>query len=120
MEERLIQIMSDNSLTYTKMADMIGYSPNTVYYWTKGRNKPTIDAVMTICKTFNVSADWLLFGKRDGYMFEAVCSYDGKTVVGFLMDIRGDYCFIKPVDSGEGYRCDLDTLKRYIDGDKLC
>jgi len=63
MKERLIQILSDNSLTYSGMAERIGYTDRAVYSWVTERNKPTVDAVIAICKEFHISADWLLFGE---------------------------------------------------------
>ena len=47
------------------------------------------------------------------YMFRANRSMDGKEVIGFLVDVLGDQCILKPHNVSKCERCDTDTLVRY-------
>lgn len=39
---------------------MLNYSRETVVAWERGRKLPSYDAIIGICKYFDVSSDWLL------------------------------------------------------------
>ena len=46
-------------------------------------------------------------------MYMAENSYNGDIVTGFLIDIQGEYCFIKPIGTSKAFRCDLGSLKKF-------
>lgn len=48
----------------------IGVTKNTWSRYEKGKTHPKIDQVMKIIDVFNISADWLLFGK--GYPYQNI------------------------------------------------
>ena len=58
------KIMNNNSLSLIAFAEKIGFTQPSVSKWLSGSIKPSVDAVMSICNEFDVSADWLLFGKE--------------------------------------------------------
>ncbi len=64
MAERLREIRTEAGLTQAKFGEMLSVSQDTVSLWEKGRSVPTTDTLALICKTFNVSADYLL-GLKD-------------------------------------------------------
>lgn len=47
-------------MSQTELADRIGYSGKAVSAWETGVNAPTGDAIRELCRTLDVSADWLL------------------------------------------------------------
>ncbi len=54
--------MGLNGLTTSRL---IGINPNVLRFIEVGRNKPSADLIVKICKFFNVSADWLLGLKEE-------------------------------------------------------
>lgn len=58
------KLMKQNELSLIKFAEKIGFTQPSVSKWLCGKIKPSVDAVMAICNEFDVSADWLLFGKE--------------------------------------------------------
>ena len=67
MNERIKALRKELNLTQQEFANRINVKRNTVATYEMGRNQP-IDAVVSlICKTFNVSEEWLRNGS--GEMF---------------------------------------------------
>ena len=64
MAERLREVRTEAGLTQAKFGDALSVSQDTVSLWEKGRSVPTTETLALICKTFNVSADYLL-GLKD-------------------------------------------------------
>lgn len=64
MLERIQEIILKHGLNASKFADEIGLQRSNVSHVLSGRNKPSLDFVLRILKSFpDVNADWLLFGK---------------------------------------------------------
>ena len=64
MNERLKQLRNSLGLTQQQFADRLGIKRGTIANYELGRNEP-IDAVITlICEKFNISEDWLRYGKE--------------------------------------------------------
>lgn len=57
---KLKELIEQNNLTQKQFADKLGVSESAVSCWIKGTRTPNIRTVFNICKTFNVSSDWLL------------------------------------------------------------
>ena len=69
MIDRIKQIMSLEQLSASQFADEINLQRSSLSHVMSGRNKPSLDFVMKIKKSFNrISLDWLIFG--DGPMFD--------------------------------------------------
>lgn len=65
MKDRLKYLRKSLNLTQQQIADKIGIKRNSYANYEVGRNKP-IDAIIhSICREFNVSEDWLRYGKGD-------------------------------------------------------
>lgn len=58
--ERLKEIRLELNYTQKHFAEAIGVSDDCVYQWEKGRSQPSIQILRKICKTFNISADYLI------------------------------------------------------------
>lgn len=66
MNARINQIISFLGLSQVRFAEQIGVSAGSLTHIAKGRNKPSLDIVTGILKTFpQISSDWLLFGKGE-------------------------------------------------------
>lgn len=51
-----------NPVTPNELAKVLGTSTQTISYYINGKRKPVFDNIVTLCKFFDVSADYLLFG----------------------------------------------------------
>ena len=58
--QRLKQLREENSIMQKELAEKIGATAASVNEWEKGKHTPGASYVATICRTFGVSADWLL------------------------------------------------------------
>lgn len=62
--ERLRDLWLISGLTQKQIAKQIGYERKSVRAWIYGDYVPNILALARLCSVFNVSADYLLFGKE--------------------------------------------------------
>ncbi len=62
--DRLNQTLYDRNMSATKLGGAVGVERKTVYMWTGGYSMPNALILARMCKTLNVSADYLLFGER--------------------------------------------------------
>lgn len=68
MKERIIQFLSENNLTSTKFADVIGVQRSSISHILSGRNKPSFDFIEKMLMAYpELDAQWLITGK--GNMF---------------------------------------------------
>lgn len=51
--------------TQEELGNIIDISQKQLSRYEVNRAKPTIETVIKICETLNISADWLLFGERE-------------------------------------------------------
>lgn len=72
MNERIKKLRKVLGLTQQEFADKIGMKRNTIANYETDRNEPSNSVISLICKTFNVSEDWLR--KGEGEMFNPVVS----------------------------------------------
>lgn len=65
---RIKEIINSKEVTTARFAEIIGVKQSTLSHTLNGRNKPSLDIVMSISTTFpEISMDWLTKGK--GQMF---------------------------------------------------
>lgn len=68
MKERIIQFLSENNLTSTRFADVIGVQRSSISHILSGRNKPSFDFIEKMLMAYpELDAQWLITGK--GNMF---------------------------------------------------
>ncbi|MGL5259146.1 MAG: helix-turn-helix domain-containing protein [Lachnospiraceae bacterium] len=58
------EIREKNKLTQQEFADHLGIKVELIISWEKGKVNPSIDDIIKICSQFDVSADYILLGKR--------------------------------------------------------
>ena len=58
--EKLRGLREDNDLTQTEIADILGTSQTMYARYERGANELPIRHLITLCKFYNVSADYLL------------------------------------------------------------
>ena len=68
MNERLKRLRKALDLTQLKFAERLGVKRNTVGQWECGINALTDQVIVSICKEFNVSEDWLRYGTGDMFL----------------------------------------------------
>lgn len=68
--ERVKKVMDENDLSSSQMADKIGVQRSAMSHVLSGRNKPSLDFVLKVLKSFpNISSEWLLKGQKIGAEF---------------------------------------------------
>lgn len=63
--ERIYQLMNKQGIKPTNLAKQLGLSTSTFTDWSKGKGSPSLKAVMQFSDYFNVSLDYLVYGKED-------------------------------------------------------
>ena len=64
--ERLKEIYLKSGYSLRDVEKNTGIGSSNFYYYIRGDVAPTIINLAILCKFFNVSADYLLFGKKVG------------------------------------------------------
>ena len=65
MIDRIQKILEEKDLTASQLAGIIGVQPSSMSHVLSGRNKPSLDFIQKILKSFpDINSDWLLFGKN--------------------------------------------------------
>ncbi len=68
MKNRILKILSNESLSATKFADIIGVQRSSISHIISGRNKPSFDFISKTLEKFpDINAEWLINGKGDMY-----------------------------------------------------
>ena len=65
--EKLRGLREDNDLTQTQIAEVLGTSQTMYARYERGANEMPIRHLVTLCKYYNVSADYLLDTTPDSY-----------------------------------------------------
>lgn len=58
--KRLNQVIKESGLNGAKISQMLGIHPPTLSKYVHGVSGMSTDTLRKFCKTFNVSADWML------------------------------------------------------------
>lgn len=58
--ERFRQVLKDSGLTGAEISKLLGIHPPTLSKYIHGTSGMSLETLYRFCKTFNVSADWLL------------------------------------------------------------
>lgn len=65
IESRFKTLLSDNKLTASAMADLIGVQASTLSHILGGRNKPSVDILIKLKTAFpDLDLDWFLMGEK--------------------------------------------------------
>lgn len=62
--ERIYQLMNKHDIKPTQLAKQLGMSTSTFTDWGKGKGSPSLKAVMQFAEYFDVSLDYLVYGKE--------------------------------------------------------
>jgi len=64
MKDRIIQLMTNESISASRLADQIQIQRSAISHILSGRNNPSLDFIQKILKVFpHISSDWLVLGK---------------------------------------------------------
>ena len=58
--DKIKELRLENGLSQAKFGEILLVSQDTVSLWEKGKAIPNTEYVISICKTFDISADYLL------------------------------------------------------------
>lgn len=68
-QERIKQIRQELELSVAKLSKKIGIPERTITSYERNERVPSLEFLATLCRTFNINANWFLTGK--GEMFNA-------------------------------------------------
>lgn len=74
--EKLRGLREDNDLTQQQIADVLGTSQTMYARYERGANEMPIHHLITLCKFYNVSADYFLNTTPDPRRKSAVCGWN--------------------------------------------
>lgn len=75
MREKLLDLMKNEGLKSSQLAEMLGINPAGISHILAGRNKPGFDLLQKILRRFpRISPDWLLLDQGPMYRNEAMHS----------------------------------------------
>lgn len=57
---RIKEIRKENRLSQSSLGKLLGVSQDNVSLWKTGKSYPSVQHVIILAKTFNVSADYIL------------------------------------------------------------
>jgi len=60
---RISEVVDVSGLSREAFARRIGTSGATMFHWLRRRNESSVYLIANICDEFDVSADWLIFGR---------------------------------------------------------
>jgi len=64
MIERILEILKIKNLSPAQFADLIGVQRSSISHLISGRNKPSLEFIQRILKTFpDINTEWMLSGK---------------------------------------------------------
>lgn len=96
--KRLAALRESAKINQQRLSDATGLSRSNLSKYEQDKVKPTSDAIVSLCRFFNVSADWLLMGiESPQQKVEAVIDPDFKEMCDILQmlmqsgdaDLRG-------------------------------
>ena len=58
--KRLKELRIENGYSQTDFGKLLNVSQDTISLWERDKSYPTTDCIYKICKTFSISADYLL------------------------------------------------------------
>lgn len=58
--KRIKDIRVEHKLTQAQFGDILSVSQDTVSLWENGKSLPTAEYLIVICKSFSISADYIL------------------------------------------------------------
>lgn len=58
--ERIKELRLENKLSQSKLGDLLLVSQDTISLWENNKALPTAEYIISICKIFEISADYLL------------------------------------------------------------
>lgn len=69
IKDRILKLLTNENLSSSKFADMVGVQRSSISHILSGRNKPSLDFLQKVLSSFpSINADWLIVGK--GEMFK--------------------------------------------------
>lgn len=67
VSERILRLIDESNLTQKEFSERTGIPQSTISDWRKKATNPSSDKILIICKTLNVTPEWLLSGvEEDG------------------------------------------------------
>lgn len=67
MQDRIKEVRKHYKLTQTEFGEKIGVKGNTITGYETGIRSPSDAVIVSICREFNCSEDWLRTGKGDPF-----------------------------------------------------
>ncbi len=67
VSERILRLIDESNITQKEFSEKTGIPQSTISDWRKKATNPSSDKILIICKTLDVTPEWLLSGvEEDG------------------------------------------------------
>lgn len=70
MGDRIRKVRKVFGLTQKQLAEVCKVTPAAVGNWEQGTARPEYEQILAICERFNVTSDYILFGRVDAVPYE--------------------------------------------------
>lgn len=100
--QRISQLRRSRNMTQKELAQRLSVSPSAIGMYEQGRRQPSADLIVSICKLFSVSTQWLLTGQP-------------YNMADFQSDLRM-LLAIPPEESAPAAGIDLTALRSFLAG----
>lgn len=90
MYERIIEKTDELGISGKDLGSMLGLKKSPLTDWKNKKSSPTLDQVIKMCEIFAVSADYLIFGKKEEMeenekeILELLNQFDNRTQLKFI------------------------------------
>jgi len=118
VHERLKFVVKQAKITQKEIAKIAGCAPNTIFYYTSGRRKPTYFVIQKIAELCEVNLEWLTTGKiipaPVTYSFQQLHDSTALSTKEFAAKLDKPESFIAAIENGDIWPSD-DFLKKALD-----
>ena len=83
ISERVFERLKQISMTQKEFAEKSGIKESTISEWKKNKTNPSSDKILSICRTLDVTPEWLLSGVDPA-------ASRGKTQEYYVIDVNTD------------------------------
>lgn len=90
---RIIRITEEKGVNGKELGERLGLKKSPLTDWKNKKAKPTLEQIIKICEIFEISADFLLFGKNPVDKYNLLSKADRELVDNILnryKDIRSE------------------------------
>lgn len=107
--QRIKSIRKNSQKTQKELGELLNLKPSTITLMEQGKSKLTVESLILLCKEYQISADWLLFGTESEKDF--LTDEERKLIKGYRACTDKEKGRIEEIiDSSEGNKMPYDKV----------